>query len=122
MEMCYDGALVMPMNCVVMDEEEMTYVDGGKRYTNLTGLFSLIIGTGAGATAVYKSVKTLASITSAAVKKALKTACSGLVGYATLVWYAAQIATACTYLKKYGSYSVDSFSVWDYGLFNYVSR
>ncbi len=29
MEMCYDGALVMPSNYVVMDEEEMTYVEGG---------------------------------------------------------------------------------------------
>jgi hypothetical protein len=29
MDMCYEGTLVMPSNCVVMDEEEMTYVDGG---------------------------------------------------------------------------------------------
>ena len=29
MEMCYDGALVMPSNCVVMNSEEMEYVDGG---------------------------------------------------------------------------------------------
>ncbi len=29
MEMCYDGALAMPSNYVVMDEEEMTYTQGG---------------------------------------------------------------------------------------------
>lgn len=29
MEMCYDGALVMPSNYAVMNEEEMTYVEGG---------------------------------------------------------------------------------------------
>ena len=29
MEICYDGALVMPKNYAVVDEEEMTYVDGG---------------------------------------------------------------------------------------------
>lgn len=29
MEMCYDGALVMPSNYTVMSEDEMTYVDGG---------------------------------------------------------------------------------------------
>lgn len=29
MEMCYDGALVMPKNYVVMSEDEMTYVEGG---------------------------------------------------------------------------------------------
>lgn len=33
MEMCYDGALVMPSSYAVMDEEEMTYVEGGKTYT-----------------------------------------------------------------------------------------
>ncbi|RDY32639.1 hypothetical protein [Lachnotalea glycerini] len=35
MKMTYDGALVMPMGCAIMDQEEMTYVDGGKsRSTN----------------------------------------------------------------------------------------
>ena len=29
MKMCYDGALVMPQNHAVMDEGEMTYIDGG---------------------------------------------------------------------------------------------
>ena len=29
MEMCYEGALVMPSSYVVMKEEEMTYVEGG---------------------------------------------------------------------------------------------
>ncbi|MCI5919284.1 MAG: hypothetical protein MRZ75_08195 [Roseburia sp.] len=32
MDMCYEGALVMPSNYAVMDEEEMTYVEGGKVY------------------------------------------------------------------------------------------
>lgn len=30
MEMCYDGALVMPSSYAVMNEEEMTYLEGGK--------------------------------------------------------------------------------------------
>ena len=29
MEMCYDGTLVMPSSYVVMNEEEMTYTEGG---------------------------------------------------------------------------------------------
>ncbi|MDO5150535.1 MAG: hypothetical protein Q4D76_14285 [Oscillospiraceae bacterium] len=29
MEICYDGALVMPKNYAVVNEEEMTYVEGG---------------------------------------------------------------------------------------------
>ena len=31
MEMCYDGALVMPSSYAVMDEEEMMYVEGGMK-------------------------------------------------------------------------------------------
>ena len=35
MEMCYDGALVMPSSYAVMDNDEMFYVDGGvKRSVN----------------------------------------------------------------------------------------
>ena len=33
MEMCYDGALVMPSSYAVMNEEEMTYVEGGGTIT-----------------------------------------------------------------------------------------
>ncbi len=33
MEMCYDGALVMPSSYAVMDTEEMTYVEGGGKIT-----------------------------------------------------------------------------------------
>ena len=33
MEMTYDGVLVMPNNYVVVNEEEMTYVDGGGTLT-----------------------------------------------------------------------------------------
>ncbi len=29
MDMCYDGALVLPSSYAVMDEEEMSYVEGG---------------------------------------------------------------------------------------------
>lgn len=29
MEMCYEGALAMPSSYAVMNEEEMTYVEGG---------------------------------------------------------------------------------------------
>ncbi|SCP99846.1 hypothetical protein SAMN05421730_10654 [Anaerobium acetethylicum] len=33
MEMCYDGALVMPSSYAVMNEEEMTYVEGGADFS-----------------------------------------------------------------------------------------
>ena len=32
MDMCYDGALVMPGSFAVMCEDEMTYVEGGKTF------------------------------------------------------------------------------------------
>lgn len=43
MELCYDGALVMPSNYAVMSEEEMTYVEGGgfsvkRLWYNIVGL------------------------------------------------------------------------------------
>ena len=35
MDMCYDGALVMPSSYAVMDEEEMMYVEGGWSWSTL---------------------------------------------------------------------------------------
>jgi hypothetical protein len=36
MEMCYDEALVMPCNYVVMEQDEMMYIDGGFYISNST--------------------------------------------------------------------------------------
>lgn len=44
MEMYYDGTLVMPKNYSVMDEEEMTYVEGGGTIKIKIGKNSFIIG------------------------------------------------------------------------------
>ena len=48
MEMCYEGALVMPSSYAVMNEEEMTYVEGGGKITiNRTTIkraFNQVIG------------------------------------------------------------------------------
>lgn len=45
MEICYDGALVMPSSYAVMDEEEMTYVEGGLAIPNwlVGGVINLAI-------------------------------------------------------------------------------
>lgn len=46
MEMCYDGALVMPSNYAVMSEDEMTYVEGGgigKHKFNKTSVVGVVI-------------------------------------------------------------------------------
>ncbi|SEQ37943.1 hypothetical protein SAMN02910289_01890 [Lachnospiraceae bacterium RM5] len=46
MEMCYDGALVMPSNYVVMNDEEMCYLEGGKKlaYISNKALKAVICG------------------------------------------------------------------------------
>ena len=44
MEMTYDGALVMPKNFAVVDEEEMTYVEGGFRIPRVAAAIVLDIG------------------------------------------------------------------------------
>ena len=31
MDMCYDGALVLPSSYAIMDEEEMCYIEGGEQ-------------------------------------------------------------------------------------------
>ena len=40
MDMCYDGALVLPSSYAVMNEEEMTYMEGGIRDRKSTRLNS----------------------------------------------------------------------------------
>ena len=52
MDMCYDGALVMPSNYAVMEEEEMTYVEGGEAVT--TAISFAILAAGANYGACYK--------------------------------------------------------------------
>lgn len=55
MEMCYNGALVMPSNYAIMDEEEMIYVEGGisckklgKIIDGAITIISFICGVGSG--------------------------------------------------------------------------
>ncbi len=62
MEMCYDVALVMPNNYAVVNEEEMTYVDGGFYMSSdsCSTIATYVYGAGFGVTAVL----TIAAITS----------------------------------------------------------
>ena len=119
-------ALQMPSSYVDIDRDEMEYVDGGStsvsRYYKLDGLFHAILNVGGGAAAVYSRVKTLWTVTELAAKKALKACLSGFWGYATLVYNAAQIALGCTYLNRYGTYSVVSKGIGSCTIFSYVAR
>ena len=50
MELCYDGALVLPSSYAVMDEEEMTYTEGGgsRTYRGNQGWAAAVALTSAG--------------------------------------------------------------------------
>lgn len=82
MEMCYNEALVMPMNYVVMGNEEMEYVDGGYYMTNddckalafaigatvsmnIPTVAALITAGGTGLTAILASVPVIGWIAAA---------------------------------------------------------
>ena len=86
MEMCYDGALVMPSNYAVMDENEMTYVEGGSVST------------------FYKTAKDASAYLSG--KAAFYAAC----GVAATGGAAATVATVVAALG-FGSYAALSYAM-----------
>lgn len=47
MEMCYDGALVMPRNYAVMSEDEMMYVEGGMSTKDKSAIIVSVVAVGA---------------------------------------------------------------------------
>ncbi|NCC86298.1 MAG: hypothetical protein EOM05_00310 [Clostridia bacterium] len=51
MEMCYEGTLAMPSNYVVMDSEEMSYVEGGISKGQKAAIIAAAIGAGVALTA-----------------------------------------------------------------------
>ena len=77
MEMCYDGALVMPSSYVVMDEEEMTYTEGGKSelaYINKTAIKQMVAGL------LFVEIHSLVAIGSAGLTVKLISSTSALCG------------------------------------------
>ena len=92
MEMCYDGALVMPSSYAVMDEEEMTYVEGGAikvRVNSKTcNRIAAIMCVGAGVCAVAGAIcsiitEGLSLVAGLALAGGLMTIASGLFWYAS---------------------------------------
>lgn len=89
MEMCYDGNLVMPSKFVAVNEEEMTYVEGGTYYSGKKGWAAAAALTAAGA---YMS-KTGVGITGAAA--------AGVVG-GPIGWIVGAIVAATGGFIAYG--------------------
>lgn len=80
MEMCYNGALVMPSNYAVMSEDEMMYTEGGAKWSgtrfarNLAGVLTIVSGIGyilekCGVKVVGRAIKAVFSTYMAACAK-----------------------------------------------------
>lgn len=85
MEMCYNGALVMPSSYAIMDTDEMTYVDGGICISNFAASLIidgvvLAIGIGSAALGLKATISALKYISNAAVKTTKKKLISLLRG------------------------------------------
>lgn len=84
MEMCYDGALVMPTNYAIMNEDEMTYVEGGGTFYVEIGANSFVMT----ALATISGGLTTAKVTAAlgAIGVTIATAIElGTAGMGTLI-------------------------------------
>ena len=106
MEMCYDGALVMPSRYAMMDEEEMMYLDGGAikiaatfsaSQCNKMAAIACIVGGVitfiAGIAAVVSAVKTFltagATFVAWAIWSGIATAAAGITGTVSgYLWFA----------------------------------
>jgi hypothetical protein len=83
MEMCYNGALVMPKNYAVVNEEEMTYVEGGGAKEIATNILCCLVST-----ALWEAGKK--AVTSGMVEAAL----TAVGAAANAVWGAITSAAA----------------------------
>lgn len=106
MEMCYDGALVMPSSYAVMDEEEMMYVEGGK--------FSWAAAKGLAVTA-------LTAVVSGIVGYGVKKSCIGAAMKAAGAWVANVIDTTIIAIMCYpGKAAAIAFGVVALGCIGYA--
>lgn len=84
MDMCYDGTLVMPSSYAVMDEDEMSYVEGGSAKEWAVGICCSLIANALWAIGLY--VK----------KNGVKAALYACAGAAKAVW--AGITSAASFI------------------------
>ena len=87
MEMCYDGALVMPKNYAFVSDEEMTYVDGGMHGRTTTAEERICTASFIAASAVA-----LGKLTFEAFKALAATACTGVLAFFGCIGSAALLA------------------------------
>ena len=125
MEMCYDGALVMPSNYVVMSEDEMTYVEGGMKGKTSTKTERIVTASVIAADAAF-----VGKLTYNAFKALAVTACTGLalffaaLGSCALMaatgYEAALAATAAAYASSGKNYSYTYYAFGSYSYYTSV--
>ena len=130
MEMCYDGALVMPSNYAVMNEDEMMYVEGGAVYKGnsalleLTNMASVVLGY-AGTSFSLAKVLTgglISSGTGVGCVVALAAALGLSAALSLTVYNSICLGLATYYYVKYKAFNVKSVSVFGYTMYTYVGK
>ena len=123
MEMCYDGALVMPSNYAVMSEDEMMYVEGGMTGKTKTKEDRVCTASFISAAAAFCGKLTYKSF-----KWLVTTACTGLALFfsalgscalmAATAYEASLAATAFAYASKGKNYS---YTYYGFGSVSYYT-
>lgn len=130
MEMCYDGALVMPSSYAVMNEDEMTYVEGGATYrgkaalNQLTNMAAVVLGY-AGTVASLARVLTgglVASGTGIGCVVALAATLGLSASLALCAYNSVCLGMAAYYYVKYKAFKVNSVSSCGYTIYTYVGK
>ena len=86
MEMCYDGALVMPSSYAVMDSDEMTYVEGGSAKDWAVGITCSLIANAIWAIGKYAVTTGKVKVALTACATAAKAVWAGITSAAAFVW------------------------------------
>lgn len=109
MEMCYDGALVMPSSYAVMDSKEMTYVEGGDRSIKQSRAF-LCKAYSLGYAACLKSTLGWTKISTYDLAAEIYSHAFGYYYFGTLLKVASSlgISRAASYLKSLKEINVDN--------------
>ena len=118
MEMCYDGALVMPSSYAAMDEEEMMYLEGGisLSWDNATkvglGILAVCGAVGSVLSMLNNAIKfgaTVSGMTEAAFASAIGAKLASVVGRVT-AWITSHFnliaGIVCGAIAAIGGYAV----------------
>ncbi len=132
MDMCYEGTLVMPSSYAVMNEEEMTYVEGGgwSTYKGVEALMTLTAIAGCGYTMLTLSKAAATTMVATASTPVMLLAFMGVsIALASSVYqYGLALAAAINLKDSYSKtkslnesgYKACSYSLWTWSYYTAV--